>query len=200
MKDAVERIVNDGKSILLSQLADTVIKRKSTPSPYDTLNTSRDLAENVVLDTTIIQSGMKEGVVRIMKDEDLFDIDSKTAFLQLVDNTCNHRDIERCSFEKCKQLKELVVGNDCLQNVKELVLSGYMYLEKVEIGARCFISSRGGGMEVSDCKELRSFKVGAGCCVDWSSFVMKNCGVVEVSIGDGCFVNCENTVFESGYC
>ena len=26
---------------------------------------------------------------------------------------------------------------------------------------------------------------------------MKNCGVEEVSIGDGCFVNCENTVFEN---
>ena len=39
--------------------------------------------------------------------------------------------------------------------------------------------------------------IGSGCCVDWSSFLLKNCGVVEVSIGDGCFVNCENTVFES---
>ena len=26
---------------------------------------------------------------------------------------------------------------------------------------------------------------------------MRNCGVIEVSIGDGCFVSCENTVFES---
>ena len=40
--------------------------------------------------------------------------------------------------------------------------------------------------------------MGDGCCVDWSSFVMKNCdSIQEVSIGDGCFVNCENTVFES---
>ena len=34
-------------------------------------------------------------------------------------------------------------------------------------------------------------------CVNWSSFTLKNCEVVEVSIGDGCFVNCESVVFES---
>ena len=43
--------------------------------------------------------------------------------------------------------------------------------------------------------------VGEGCCVNWSSFVMRNCdSLQEVSIGDGCFVRCENTVFESAYC
>ena len=40
--------------------------------------------------------------------------------------------------------------------------------------------------------------MGDGCCVDWSSFVMKDCdSIQEVSIGDGCFVSCENTVFEN---
>ena len=30
---------------------------------------------------------------------------------------------------------------------------------------------------------------------------MRNCdSLQEVSIGDGCFVRCENTVFESAYC
>ena len=43
--------------------------------------------------------------------------------------------------------------------------------------------------------------MGNGCCVKWSSFVMRNCeSVEEVSIGDGCFVSCENTVFESASC
>ena len=54
-----------------------------------------------------------------------------------------------------------------------------------------------GCFEVSDCDKLRSVKMGDGCCVKWSSFVMKNCGVEDVSIGDGCFMNCENTEFES---
>ena len=32
----------------------------------------------------------------------------------------------------------------------------------------------------------------------WGSFILKNCDAIqEVSIGDGCFVNCESTVFKS---
>ena len=31
-------------------------------------------------------------------------------------------------------------------------------------------------------------------CVGWSEFVMSNCGVEEMDIGDGCFVNCEKTM------
>ena len=65
------------------------------------------------------------------------------------------------------------------------------------MGMRCFCESEGGLFEGSGCKKLKSVKVGDGSCVDWSGFVMKDCGVIEVSIGDGCFVNCENTVFES---
>ena len=51
--------------------------------------------------------------------------------------------------------------------------------------------------EMSECEKLKSVVIGGGCFVNWSSFTLKNCGVVEVSIGDGCFVSCENTVFES---
>ena len=61
---------------------------------------------------------------------------------------------------------------------------------------KCMCESEG-CFEVSDCGALRSVVIGGGCCVKWSSFVMKNCGVIEVIIGDGCFVSCEKTVFES---
>ena len=34
--------------------------------------------------------------------------------------------------------------------------------------------------------------------MNWSEFVMRDCEVAEeVSIGNGCFVNCESVVFES---
>ena len=93
-------------------------------------------------------------------------------------------------------LRELVVGDDCLPYVEGFELRGLKCLERVEIGARCFTKTSG-CFEVSGCEMLKSVMIGSGCCVDWNGFVMKNCGVEEVSIGDGCFVNCENTVFES---
>ena len=94
-------------------------------------------------------------------------------------------------------LKELVVGDDCLQCVKGFELSEFKCLEKVEIGARCFTKTSG-CFEVIDCGVLRRFVIGKESCVKWTSFVIKDCdSIQEVSIGDGCFVNCENTVFEN---
>ena len=44
-----------------------------------------------------------------------------------------------------------------------------------------------------NCVKLMHLKIGNDSCVGWSEFVMRNCGVEEVEIGDGCFVNCEKT-------
>ena len=34
--------------------------------------------------------------------------------------------------------------------------------------------------------------------MNWNGFVMKDCeSVEEVSVGDGCFMSCENIVFDS---
>ena len=92
-------------------------------------------------------------------------------------------------------LRELIVGKGCLKYVKGLKLDGKEFLELVEIGDGCF-SKAEGTMEVSDCKKLKSVSIGSNCCVKWNAFVLKNCGVESVEVGDDCFVNCERTVFE----
>ena len=92
-------------------------------------------------------------------------------------------------------LRDLIVGKGCLKYVKGLKLKGMNALENVEIGDGCFSKAKG-AMEVSDCKKLKSLRIGRDCCVKWSKYLLKNCGVKSVEIGDGCFVNCELTVFE----
>ena len=89
-------------------------------------------------------------------------------------------------------LCELIIGDGCFRNVKGLELRGKEYLEKVEIGSGCFSKSKG-VLKVVDCVKLKHLKIGSGSCVRWSKFVMRDCGVEEVEIGDGCFVNCEKT-------
>ena len=42
-------------------------------------------------------------------------------------------------------------------------------------------------------QKLKHLKIGSDSCVEWSEFVLDRCGVEEVEIGDGCFVNCEKT-------
>ena len=202
MKDAAERIVRNGKSSLLLQLADrigNVVKEEESGSGV--------VSENVVAMTRIGQEfdevGLKsnEHTLIVKKDEDLVGLDAENEVIRVMNGVCNDPDIEEWSLNDCSsRLRELVLGDDCLQYVSELKLVGFGSLETVEIGMRCFCESDGGCFEASGCKRLRSVKVGDGSCVDWSSFVMKNCGVEEVNIGDGCFMNCENTVFESANC
>lgn len=89
-------------------------------------------------------------------------------------------------------LCELIIGDGCFRSVNGLELMGKEYLEKVEIGSGCFSKSKG-VMKVMDCQKLNHLKIGSDSCVEWREFVIRNCGVEEMDIGDGCFVNCEKT-------
>ena len=210
----MERIVNRGKSALLSQLADKVENTEPdnpvgpssgnvtpisiTPNPMP-FRQPQPSVVNVVPVSVVNKPIEYENELIVEEDEGIFYVDSTTDRIVVKSGLCNDDDIREWDLSVCERLVELVVGDNCLQYLGEWKLSGLKCLEKVVIGMGCMCKSEGGVFEVSGCEKLRSVKVGEGCCVKWSSFVMKNCeSVEEVSIGDGCFVSCENTVFESG--
>ena len=210
------RIVNKGKSILLSQLADKVENTEPdsavgpssgnvtpvsvTPNPMP-FRQPQPSVVNVVPVSVVNKPIEYENELIVEEDEDIFYVDSTTDRIVVKSGLCNDDDIREWGLSTCERLAELVVGDNCLQYLEEWKLSGLKSLERVEIGMGCMCEGEGGVFEVSECGVLRSVRVGDGCCVKWSSFVMKNCeSVEEVSIGDGCFVSCENTVFESGSC
>ena len=208
----MERIVNKGKSVLLSQLADKVENTEPdsavgpssvnvtpisvTPNPMPRGQPQPSVI-NVVPVSVVNKPIEFDNVLIVEEDEDIFYTDSRTERIVVNSGLCNDDDIREWDLSVCERLVELVVGDNCLQYLNEWKLSGLKCLERVEIGTGCLCKSEGGVFEVSGCEKLRSVKMGEGCCVKWSGFAMRNCGVEEVSIGDGCFVNCENTVFES---
>ena len=208
----MERIVNKGKSVLLSQLADKVENTEPdsavgpssgnvtpmsvTPNPMP-LRQPQPSFVNVVPVSVVNKPVEYENELIVKEEEDMGEANKATEMIMVKDGLCNDEDIDKWNISKCERLAELTVGNDCLQYLKDLKLSGMKWLEKVEIGTGCLCKSEGGVFEVSDCERLRSVVIGGGCCVKWSGFVMKDCGVVEVIIGDGCFVSCEKSVFES---
>ena len=208
----MERIVNKGKSILLSQLADKVENTEPnnpvgpcsgnvtpisiTPNPMPFRQPQPSIV-NVVPVSVVNKPIEYENVLIVKEEEDMFEANKATERIMVKEGLGNDEDIDKWNLSKCERLVELIVGNDCLQYLKDLKLSGMKCLEKVEIGTGCLCKSEGGVFEVSDCERLRSVVIGEGCCVNWSGFVMKDCGVVEVIIGDGCFVSCEKSVFES---
>ena len=192
----MDRIVKNGNSSTLYELA----KRVGNAAPSKATTESMNVVAMTMLNHPLGEKAQKTRVV-IEKSADLVEGDGSTEGIEVKSGACNEPSIVKWRLDVYSGLKELVVGDDCLQHVSELVLSGFARLESVEIGMRCFLSSFDGEMEVSGCDALKRVVVGEGCCVNWSSFVMRNCdSLQEVSIGDGCFVRCENTVFESAYC
>ena len=197
MKDSIERIVKNGNSSLLLQLA----KRVGNAAPSKATTESMNVVAMTMLNHPMGEKMKMKARVVIEKSADLVEGDGSTEGIEVKSGACNEPSIVKWRLDVYSGLKELVVGDDCLQHVSELVLSGFARLESVEIGVRCFSSSFDGEMEVSGCDALKRVVVGDGCCERWSSFVMRHCNSMqEVSIGDGCFVRCENTVFESACC
>ena len=131
----------------------------------------------------------------VKEDEDIFDLNEEVEVVEVKSGLCNHPDITSCDWDVCAKLKELRIGDRCLENVMVFVLKDLKKLERVEIGCSCFTKAKG-RVEVSGCGLLKSVKIGKDSCGKWSEFVMRDCGVEEVEIGDGCFADCENTVFE----
>ena len=191
----MERIRNKGNSSLLLQLAERVENAAEVRNPQSFRSQPVNQPSLNVVEMSAI-TDVHGTVLEIKTMRDFFKMSGRVTVIKMVSGLCNDSAIQEWNLSVFSKLVELVVGDNCLQFVKGLKLVGFVSLERVAIGMKCMCESEG-CFEVSDCGALRSVVIGGGCCVKWSSFVMRNCGVIEVSIGDGCFVNCEKTVFES---
>ena len=196
----MERIQNKGNSSLLLQLAERVENavEMRNPQPFRSQQVTQP-SLNVVEMSTVSRAvtDVGDAVLEIKTVKDFFKMSGRVTVIKMASGLCNDIAIQEWNLSVFSKLVELVVDDNCLQFVKGLKLVGFVSLERVAIGMKCMCESDG-CFEVSDCEKLRSVVIGGGCCVKWSSFVMRNCDSIEiVSIGDGCFVNCENTMFES---
>ena len=196
----MERIRNKGNSSLLLQLAERVgtAGEMRNPHPFrlqQVTQPSLNVVEMSAVSRAVTDVG--DAVLEIKTVKDFFKMNGRATAIEMKPGLCNDNAIEQWNLSVFSKLRELVVGDDCLQFVRGLKLVGFVSLERVAIGMKCMCESEG-CFEVKDCEKLKSVVIGCGCCVKWSAFVMKNCdSLQEVSIGDGCFVRCENTVFES---
>ena len=191
----MERIQNKGNSSLLLQLAERVENAAEMRNPQSFCSQPVTQPSLNVMEMSAI-TDVRDEVLEIKTMRDFFKMSGRVTVIKMVSGLCNDSAIKEWNLSVFSKLVELVVGDNCLQFVKGLKLVGFVSLERVAIGMKCMCESEG-CFEVSDCEKLKSVVIGGGCCVKWSSFVMKNCGVIEVIIGDGCFVSCEKTVFES---
>ena len=161
----MERIRNEGNSDLLVSLVKRVGKGRSVP-----MNNPSEV--NVVPDTVI---GGKPVIVK--NDDDFLLLDENVEVIEVKKGVCNDEVFEEWGIDEYVRLRELIVGDECFQFVKDLRIVGLNALEKVEIGKQCFYKASGGVFEMRDCEKVKSVKIWDG------SFV----GVVSVVFESECF-------------
>lgn len=82
--------------------------------------------------------------------------------ISIESHCCNERDLLEVDFSSVRNLRELIVGDDCCANVQEVGLVGLSLLERVEFGNQCCSEATGGLLKVMECEKLRSVVIGDG--------------------------------------
>ena len=80
--------------------------------------------------------------------------------IEMKNGMCNNEAFDEWSMKEYVMLRELIVGDECFQFVKDLRIVGLNALERVEIGKQCFCKASGGVFEMRGCAKLKSVKIG----------------------------------------
>ena len=147
MKDSVERIKKRGRSSILRKLANPT-GHSSSDSSSSKGPTSED---EVITKEATIHHG-----------DELTELSHSLEVINIESRCCNERDLVGIDFSSARNLRKLIVGDECCANVEEVVLVGLNKLERVEFGNQCCSEATGGLFEVMECKKLRSVVIGDG--------------------------------------
>ncbi len=168
----MERIRSAGKSSLIAELADRVGEGRS-------VRVDNPSGVNMVPDTVIgvkpvIEPVNTPGRVIVKCNKDFVLLDESVELIEVKNGMCNDVVFDEWSMEEYVRLRELIVGDECFQFVKDLKIVGLNALEKVEIGKQCFCKANGGVFEMRNCAKLESVRIGDGSFVSVVSVVFES--------------------------
>ena len=167
----MERIRRYGKSSLLTELVDRAGAVENVPI-------SIAFQANVVPDSIIDVKPAVSDKVIVKCNKDFISLDENAEMVEVRNGVCNNEAFDEWQTDEYVKLRELIVGDECFQYVKDLRILGLNELKKLEIGKQCFCKTSGGEFELKDCEKLESVKIDDG------SFV----GVVSVVFESECWV------------
>ena len=168
----MERIRSSGNSDLLVSLVKRVGEGRNV-----TVNNPSEV--NMVPDTVIGFASVVEpvntaGRVIMKNDDDFVLLDESVELIEVKKGVCNDEVFEEWGMDEYVRLRELIVGDECFQFVKDLKIVGLNALEKVEIGKQCFCKASGGVFEMRNCENLKSVRIGDGSFVGVASVVFES--------------------------
>ena len=168
----MERIRSAGKSSLITKLSDRVEEGRSIPE--DNPSEVNVAPDTVIGFASATKPGNTVGRVIVKNDDDFLLLDESVEVIEVKKGVCNDEDFEEWEMNEYVRLRELIVGDECFQFVKDLMIVGLNALEKVEIGKECFCKASGGVFEMKNCEKLKSVKIGDGSFVGVVSVVFES--------------------------
>ena len=139
----------------------------------------------------------RKAVISCKRDWDC--IDKRVGVIEVSNGCCNEEGLKELDLSGFVNLRELKVGNECFEYVKEVKLIGLSELESVEIGMNSFTQHKKGygndanrHFYLKNCPKLKSLKMGRYSFSDYKVCEIENVDALEViEMGD---------LNESSYC
>ena len=140
---------------------------------------SNPSAVNVALATVtggkpLIEPVNMTSKVIVKRNMDFVLLDEDVEVIEVKNGMCNDEDFDEWEMDEYVRLRELIVGDECFQFVKDVKIVGLNALEKVEIGKECFCNASGGVFEMRNCEKLKSVRIGDGSFVSVMSVVFES--------------------------
>ena len=121
-------------------------------------------------------------------------VDKCVGVIEVSDKCCNEEGLRELDLSGFVNLRELKVGNECFENVKEVKLIGLNELESVEIGTNSCTKFKNTWkvtldpnrhFYVKNCPKLKSLKMGRYSFSDYSVCEIENVDALEmIEMGD----------------
>ena len=185
MKDAVQRIVKNGNSSLLLDLA----KRVGNAGPIDKTTESTNLVGMTVVRQISPIGGGKGMVVKSAEEWNALPSDVK----RIVVNGCDDYKREVLDLSRFAELEELTIGDGCFNYVSKVSVVGLKKLKSVVIGSVSFQNeSNDSELIVKNCSELVSLKIGNQSFKGFKRLDLNKVnGLKSITVGDDCFKECD---------
>ena len=139
------------------------------------------------------EAARRKAVISCKRDWDC--IDKRVGVIEVSDGCCNEEGLTELDLRGFVNLRELKVGKECFENVKEVKLIGLSELESVEIGENSFTKRQNSygndpnrHFYVKNCPKLKSLKMGHHSFSDYTVCEIENVDALEViEMGDYSF-------------
>ena len=128
----------------------------------------------------------KKAVISCQRDWDCVD-KRMVESIEVSDGCCNEEGLRELDLSGFVNLRELKVGNECFENVKEVKLIGLSELESVEIGMNSFTKEKNDygndpnrHFYLKDCPKLKSLKIRLFSFSDYKVIEIENVDALDV--------------------